>query len=158
MIQKFYFPLTVHTYERDDWGIDWDNSIEGDGRTAIRYRGDIENTFERYNDGDDMARYFSRSETVKAKIQHCEWRFENFDGCLYGRVDVILSAPLTEAEIEIVKEWISGQNSDGLGEGFEQQDIRTKNGDVIMVSFWNPSDDYRIMTEDEFKGRAELDL
>lgn len=151
MVQRFYFPLTVNSYMRRDWGIDWDDPTEGDGRVAIRYRGDIEDALDRYNAGDDMGQYFHGSETAKAKITSAEWRFEAVDGCLFGRVDVSLTEPLTAEETKAVKRWISGQNSDGLGEGFEQQDIRTRGGDCIQVSFWNPHDDYRIMTEDEFR-------
>lgn len=152
MKQKFYFPLTCYTYERGDYGIEWDNPIEYDGRKAYCYRGDIENAFDKYNDGDeDIGRYFHGMETAKAKIASAEWRFEAVDGCLYGRVDVALSEPLTDEEIESVKDWISGQNSDGLGEGFEQQEIRTYDNDIIMVSFWNSGDDYYVKTEEEFK-------
>lgn len=38
-------------------------------------------------------------------------------------VDVVTNRRLTDEESAAVSEWISGQNSDGLGEGFEQQDF-----------------------------------
>ncbi len=37
------------------------------------------------------------------------------------KVTVVTDRELTEAESAEISEWISGQNSDGLGEGFEQQ-------------------------------------
>lgn len=37
------------------------------------------------------------------------------------QVEVITHRALTEDEAKRLSEWISGQNSDGLGEGFEQQ-------------------------------------
>lgn len=147
MVQRFYFPLTVHTYKRGAW-----EATEGDGRIACKYRGEIENALDVYNAGEDMSQYFHGSETAKAKIVGAEWRFEAVDGCLFGRVDVFLSESLNDVETENVKSWICGQNSDGLGEGFEQQSIRVEY-DIIEVSFWNPSDDYRIMTEEEFRNR-----
>ena len=55
---------------------------------------------------------------------------------------------LTNAETEILTDWISGQNSDGYGEHFEQQPIDTEDGD-LYVSFWNSGDNYSIMTRDE---------
>lgn len=153
MVQRFYFPLTVNACERD-WDEDWDNPIEGDGKTAIRYRGDIENAFDKCNAGAaNMAEYFSRSKSAKEKIERIDWRFEAVDGCLYGRVDVVLTEPLNDVETNSVKNWICGQNSDGLGECFEQREIKTNDGNLICVSFWNPSDDYRIMTEEEFRNR-----
>lgn len=154
MLQKFYFPLTVNSFERDDWGVDWDNPTEADGRTAYRYRGEIENKFDEYNDGfEEMAEYFHSYNHASAasKILSAVWRFEAVDGCLFGRVDFILTEAFTSEETETVKDWICGQNSDGLGEGFEQREIRTKDDRIINVSFWNRSDDYRIMTEEEFK-------
>jgi len=36
-------------------------------------------------------------------------------------VRVVTTRPLTDAESATLSRWISGQNSDGLGEGFEQQ-------------------------------------
>ena len=147
MVQRFYFPLTVNRYESGSWG-----ATEGDGRIACKYRGEIENALDVYNAGEDMSQYFYGSETAKAKIVGAEWHFENADGCLFGRVDIFLTEPLNTMETEEVKWWITGQNSDGLGEGFEQQSIRV-GYDIIEIGFWNPSDDYRVMTEEEFRNR-----
>ena len=61
---------------------------------------------------------------------------------------VQLKEELTDAETEILTDWISGQNSDGYGEHFEQQPIDTEDGD-LYVSFWNSGDNYSIMTRDE---------
>lgn len=44
-----------------------------------------------------------------------------------------------------LKDWITGQNSDGLGEGFEQQEINIESyssSGRICVSFWHSDDDY----------------
>lgn len=149
MIKKFYFPLTVNVSERSDCG--WSDGCEFDGKYADAHRGAIERVFDGYND-DDMADYFyeSDSKTAKAKIQSMFWCFESANNCLYGRVNVTLSEELTEEEVESVKEYICGQNSDGLGEGFEQQEIRISYDEEIYVSFWNYSDDYWIYDEDEF--------
>jgi hypothetical protein len=38
-------------------------------------------------------------------------------------VRVVTNRPLTADESAKISEWISGQNSDGLGEGFEQQEF-----------------------------------
>jgi hypothetical protein len=48
--------------------------------------------------------------------------------------------PLTDEESKQISEWISGQNSDGLGEGFEQQSFAEiegddENDDWAMASF-----------------------
>lgn len=38
-----------------------------------------------------------------------------------GRITLTANRELTGQELSVVSEWVSGQNSDGLGEGFEQQ-------------------------------------
>ena len=43
------------------------------------------------------------------------------------------------------------QNALSYGEHFEQQPIKTDDGD-LYVSFWNSGDDYRIMERDELDG------
>ena len=62
-----------------------------------------------------------------------------------------IKGALTEDEKAILTDWILGQNSDGYGEHFEQQPIKTDEGD-LYVSFWNSGDDYRIMDRDELDG------
>ncbi len=150
MIKKFYFPLIVNVYERDEYDC-WDyDGVEYDGRYADMHRGAIEKRFDGYND-DDMVDYFdeSDSETAKKKLQSMIWGFESVKGCLYGKVTVTLSEELTVEETEAVKDYICGQNSDGLGEGFEQQEVRTDDGE-IYVSFWHRGSGYWIYDEDEF--------
>ncbi len=56
---------------------------------------------------------------------------------------------LTEKEDNILREWITSQNSDGWGKHFEQLPIDTEDGD-LYVSFWHRGNDYSTMTQDEF--------
>ena len=147
MIKRFYFPLTVTTTERGDYG--WEDGYDCDGTYADEHRAAIERKFDGYND-DDMVDYFHGSDTAQAKLQSMIWGFESVNGCLYGKVTVTLSEELTEKETEAVKDYIEGQNSDGLGEGFEQQEIRISYDEEIYVHFWHWGDDYWIYDEDEF--------
>lgn len=55
---------------------------------------------------------------------------------------------MTDQEIKILKDYFSGQYSDGWGEGFAQRGIETSY-DVLYLDFW--SDDFYIETEDELK-------
>lgn len=151
MIKRFYFPLVVHVSECCDCG--WSDGYgEYDGTYADEHRGAIERKFDRYNDY-DMVEYFDESETAQTKLQSMMWGFESVNGCLYGKVNVTLSEELTDDETEIVKEYICGQNSDGLGEGFEQQEIRISYDEEIYVSFWHRGNDYWIYDEHEFDSK-----
>ena len=145
MITKFYFPLTVSVRERGDY--DWgDDYIYYDGTFAYRHREAIENAL----DDEDMLEYMWDDDGPKEKIKSMYWGFEAYKGCLYGKVEVELNAALTDEEAEQIKDYICGQNSDGLGEGFEQQEIRVAYDEEIYVHFWQWGDKYWIYDEDEF--------
>ena len=103
-----------------------------------------------------MAEYFYGNNGVSEKLRSAEWGFERRNGELYGCITVQTAGPLTEDEEQDLKEWISGQNSDGLGEGFEQREIYFEGGHrgaFMYVSFWCPDDDYFIDNQDEFEDR-----
>lgn len=148
MIKKFYFPLTVYVRERGDY--DWDDDcVEYDGTFAYEHREVIENAL----DDEDMLEYMWDDDGPKNKIKSMYWGFEDYNRCLYGKVDVELNEPLTMEEVEQIKEYICGQNSDGLGEGFEQREIRIGYDEEIYVHFWECRGDYWIYDEDEFNSK-----
>ena len=146
-------------YERNEYG-DIDESLysELDGNFADSYEEEIRDRLHQYNnDGIDMAEYFSGSNGVTGKLKSAEWDFESHGGTLYGRIKVKLTAPFTPEEETEFKEWIRGQNSDGLGEGFEQQEIDISDGEMY-VSYWHSGNDYYIDNETEFVHRLSGDI
>lgn len=68
---------------------------------------------------DDMTQYVDSE--LKDVVLKVAWSLA--DGGDGWRVDVETSRELSADESKKLSEWISGQNSDGLGEGFEQQDF-----------------------------------
>ncbi len=141
--ESFYFPLKGMLDEDE-----YEDYYEIDNMFLQEYKHDIREAVEREQSIGDMAQYFNRSESVNEKLASAVWSVDEVGGNLYGRVNVRLKEPLTEGETEILKEWISGQNSDGLGEGFEQRAIETEEGD-LYVSFWNSGDGYFVYSQDE---------
>lgn len=141
--ESFYFPLKGMLDENE-----YEDYYEIDNMFLQEYKHDIREAVEREQSIGDMAQYFNRSESVNEKLASAVWSVDEVGGKLYGRVNVRLKEPLTEAETEILKEWISGQNSDGLGEGFEQRAIETEEGD-LYVSFWNSGDGYFVYNQEE---------
>ena len=101
------------------------------------------------NDENDMAAYYNEDDGVSEKLTSAVWSVELRGGRLFGRIDCSLKEALTAEETEALRDWLMGQCSDGLGEGFEQQPIDTMDGE-LFVSFWNSGDDYAMMTESEF--------
>ena len=101
------------------------------------------------NDENDMAAYYNEDDGVSEKLTSAVWSVELRGDRLFGRIDCSLKEALTAEETEALRDWLTGQCSDGLGEGFEQQPIDTMDGE-LFVSFWNSGDDYAMMTESEF--------
>lgn len=141
--ESFYFPLKGMLDEDE-----YEDYYEIDNMFLQEYKHDIREAVEREQSIGNMAQYFNRSESVNEKLASAVWSVDEVGGKLYGRVNVRLKEPLTEGETEILKEWISGQNSDGLGEGFEQRAIETEEGD-LYVSFWNSGDGYFVYNQEE---------
>lgn len=159
---KYYCPLTVQVHGTNSWGEVDEDGYEEDAAFAARYEDKIREQLMAYNacDENNMAEYFYGNNGVSEKLRSAEWGFERRNGELYGCITVQTAGPLTEDEEQDLKEWISGQNSDGLGEGFEQQEIYfdgTRYGGFMYVSLWNSGDDYYIDNQDEFEDRLISD-
>ena len=73
---------------------------------------------------DDMTKYLkldlSLSAGARDKVTSIEWQMTTEDK---GKIIVVANSHLSESESKEISEWISGQNSDGLGESFEQRDF-----------------------------------
>ena len=106
------------------------------------------------NDENDMATYYNKDDGLSEKLTSAVWSVELHGDKLFGRIDCSLKEALTAEETEALRDWLTGQCSDGLGEGFEQQPIDTMDGE-LFVSFWNSGDDYAMMTDDEFEDHLQ---
>lgn len=142
-------------YVRNRWGDFDEDGYEEDERFAARYADKIREMMRAFNadDGENMADYFYGSNSVCAKLRSVVWDFAERDGELYGCITVEMAGELTLEQEQELKDWIMGQNSEGLGESFEQHEIKIdgsyRSGE-ISVSLWNSGDYYFIDNEDEF--------
>ena len=98
-----------------------------------------------------LMHYFDESREVAAKVMSAHPKVAEINGELYGVLECKISEPLTEEEIKVLKEYWTGQMSDGWGEGFEQRPINVEDGE-IYVSFWNSANFWSVMTEEELMG------
>ena len=132
----------------DDWeNCDYDISSE----QLTEHRELLENEMKEYQlcNGKGMEQFFSENADVESKLKSIVWNFEEFNGKLYGVTTAQLTDSIDDNEIAVLKDWISGQNSDGLGEAFEQQDFEVDEG-RLSVSLWD-FNEYFIYTEEEFQ-------
>lgn len=141
----FYFPAVANVYDGDG------DEYFLDSEDIACYEEEINVALQREQSSDvgNMAQYFYE-EGAKDKLLSAVWRAETINKKLYGVVDLCLTESLTPEETEKVRDWISAQNSDGLGEGFEQRPVETDEKD-LYVSMWNSGDDYFVKTEDEME-------
>lgn len=94
---------------------------------------------------------------LRRKVFSMEPTVECWNGELWGVLKVKSHGSLSPGELSgLMDEW-QGQESDGWGEGFEQRQIRTEEGEVC-VSFWNSGSDFFIRTEQELKQAQSPDF
>lgn len=92
---------------------------------------------------DDMTQYlldptWGEQELIGV-VEHVRWQL-NPDGHTWY-VEALTTRELTEGENRALAQWVSGQNSDGLGEGFEQQDFAWNKCEGCEACDENPWDD-----------------
>ena len=156
---KLYMPLTVTTYERDEYG-DMDNDpVELDSRTVLPYEDHIlaailkERAPEEAERG--LMKYYGADDAVNDKVRSYVFTVERVQGQLMGVAECRIKSELTAEELERLKGNISGQASDGFGEGFEQRPIKTPGGE-IYVSLWSSEKGWNIMTQDELEQSQQM--
>ena len=83
---------------------------------------------EQYMDAEDDPYLAAHVKSIRLSV-------EERDGELCGCATVIVDEDLTERGCNDLQDYITGQYSDGWGEGFEQRDIQVKDG-ILNVHFW----------------------
>ena len=141
--ETFYFPLTIQMEDED-----CEDLFEVSSSSVRWFEDEIQEAIDDYQSDINMTQYLcDDNDEIQHKLISAKWGVETMNGDIYGRVDFKLKESFTDEETQLVKKAVSGQNSDGMGEGFEQYPI-TLDGEDYYVSFWN-SDDYFIYTADE---------
>ena len=141
MQMKFYSPLTADFFPNEpDYEDEFYDEYEGcpqDGHELLEYETAIRDAVE--NDtrdfGGDLMQYYHEDDSVRNKVVTAVPSVEVHGNKLCGCLNVELKEPLLDDEQTVLCNYISGQYSDGWGEGFEQRDIRVDDG-MLAVHFW----------------------
>lgn len=147
---KLYVPLKVTEYDQE--GEEWVVDGEPHMRT-IRQR------IKEFNleDGErGLAKYFGKNNISRNKVYSIKPDVERVKDTMMGVAVIKITKPLTETEIEDLKDYVTGQFADGWGESFEQHEIQV-DGTEIYVHFWD-SNEYYIKTEEEMDMNVEQDM
>ena len=141
MQMKFYSPLTADFFPNEpDYEDEFYDEYEGypqDGHELLEYETAIRDAVE--NDtrdfGGDLMQYYHEDDSVRNKVVTAVPSIEVHSNKLCGCLTVELKETLLDDEQTVLCNYISGQYSDGWGEGFEQRDIRVDDG-TLAVHFW----------------------
>ena len=141
MQMKFYSPLTVDFFPNEpDYEDEFYDEYEGypqDGHELLEYETAIHDAVE--NDtrdfGGNLMQYYHEDDSVRGKVVTAIPSVEVHGNKLCGCLTVELKEPLLDDEQTVLCNYITGQYSDGWGEGFEQRDIRVDDG-TLAVHFW----------------------
>lgn len=144
---KLYSPLTAEFLPDDNRFWQEDELVELSGYELSDYTATISEQIKR--EGDHLEQYLdTESEPyLAAHVKSIRISVEEHGGELCGCATVVVDADLTERGWNDLQEYLSGQYSDGWGEGFEQRAIKLNDGE-LYVSLWNSSN-WSIQTEEE---------
>ena len=149
---KFYCPLKIEQIpdEEDDWEEYSDEPVDLPSYCAISAAGDINLAIEEYaspcEENRGIMAYLGDREML-GKVYSIFPSVERIDD-IYGVFTCQLYDDLDSYELEALRSELSGQASDGWGEGFEQREIETDDCGKLYVSFYG-APNWSMKTEEE---------
>ncbi len=162
-----YCPLRiVREYDESDYEFDEEVIIDEQEEIHSRYAVDcareINDFIQDYSEPEEEHRglmvYFDRNPAVSEKVFSAIPSVKEINGELMGVFECQITEELTGNELEDLREYLSGQASDGWGESVEQCPIKTADYGEIYVSFWNDSNDWSLQTAEEMGIEQTEDL
>jgi hypothetical protein len=164
--EKLYSPLVFYLHdpreeeESGEYGIYYlyDDRYQITHNEARKHIDAIELTLRR--ECDDLDKIHGLAEYLPDELRCNVWSMfpliELHSDMLCFAAALKLTAPLSPEEMAELKDWWSGQLSDGFGEGLEQREIKVGREELYIVP-WTSGDGFFVETEREFFQRLEPD-
>lgn len=145
MQMKFYSPLAADFFPNEpDYEDEFYGEYEGypqDGHELLQYADAVDEAVKKdiADFNGDLMQYYHEDDSVRSKVVSAVPSVEICGNKLCGCLTVELKETLRDDEQTVLCNYISGQYSDGWGEGFEQREIDVGNG-KLYVHFWQDHD------------------
>ena len=145
MQMKFYSPLTADFFPNEpDWENESYNEYEGcplDGHDLLQYADAVDEAVKKdiADFNGDLMQYYHEDDSVRSKVVSAVPSVKICGNKLCGCLTVELKETLLDDEQTVLCNYITGQYSDGWGEGFEQREIDVGDG-KLYVHFWQDHD------------------
>ncbi len=161
-----YCPLhIVKEYDESDYEFDEEVSDEPEeipSKYAVNCADEINAFIKDYSEPEEEHRglmiYFDDDPAVSEKVFSAIPSVKEINGELMGVFECQITEALTDNELRDLREYLSGQASDGWGESVEQHPIKTADYGEIYVSFWNDGSDWSLQTAEEMGLEQTEDL
>ena len=145
MQMKFYSPLTADFFpnepDLDDESYDEFEGYPLDDHDLLQYADAVDEAVKKgiADFNGDLMQYYHEDDSVRSKVVSAVPSVEICGNKLCGCLTVELKETLLDDEQTVLCNYISGQYSDGWGEGFEQREIDVGDG-KLYVHFWQDHD------------------
>lgn len=107
--------------------------VKGKAKTSYGFKEELDGI----DCHDCFSDYMDDTESCDGAVTGGYLQFEFIDGKLWSVTTYDSSRELTKKELKIVEDYTSGQWSDGIGEGFEQEPCHIGHaGEEVYISPW----------------------
>ena len=149
---KLYMPMTVDVFEANEWGDMEEEPFVLDSHDAVEYAPKVIAALQNERMPEEAERgmmtHYNEDDGVNRKVQSYVFTAEVRDGQLWCVAECKVQGQLTPEELEKLIDNVSGQVSDGFGEGFEQRSIERSRSAEVYAHLWNDKN-WSIMTEQD---------